>query len=524
MDDDDDEEDPLAHIGPAGGRRPAALAPPYRAAPALDVGRVRSPVTPPTPAAYPPPILETAARLPTFAEEEGAPPPELEGQRDSEDDDWLTPDPDDDQPLDGGDLTPDGNDDYARPEMPAFPPPKTHRKKADPRDAAAAAAVAREPPTPRAIDARVLGDAEIRTLTSKNARAACAERGLMVGGNRTTLLGRLLTAEDGRREAEEAPPRGPFVAPPKRRRAGSLEEEASPPGALASALGVSASAGDPYAVSHCPVCGRWLRGDVYTCAVGHLACGSCKAGLAGDLCPEPSCSLVMGARRALHVQKRLANRPMPCAFDGCPFEGTKAERTAHGPTCFHRKFRCPFSEKCADYLKLEDLREHGIDAHRLRIAVKWPGERFTDYIVEMKDWDDRQRRSRKWKLLYTVETDIYLLVVRRKRDPELRHMSYAIAAHRIFRQNNDDAEDLPRQIRIAIALEQRQAIAVTLSPEDALTTRKPCQPIPLDRLMDRPMYNSITFPAHWGNLTMGEDEDTALKIDLRIEFSVDRAG
>ena len=38
------------------------------------------------------------------------------------------------------------------------------------------------------------------------------------------------------------------------------------------------------------------------------------------------------------------------------------------------------------------------------------------------------------------------------------------------------------------------------------------------------MYNSITFPAHWGNLTMGEDEDTPLKIDLRIEFSVDRAG
>ena len=77
------------------------------------------------------------------------------------------------------------------------------------------------------------------------------------------------------------------------------------------------------------------------------------------------------------------------------------------------KYRCPFSEKCTRYLKIEELREHGIDAHRLRIAAKKPGERFADYIVEMKTWDERQKRSRKWKLLYEVDTDIYLLRVRR---------------------------------------------------------------------------------------------------------------
>ncbi|KAK7241861.1 E3 ubiquitin-protein ligase [Aureococcus anophagefferens] len=252
----------------------------------------------------------------------------------------------------------------------------------------------------------------------------------------------------------------------------------------------------------------------------------------------------MGAKRARHVELRLAGRDMPCRFDenGCDFSGTKAERRAHDDVCLHKKYRCPFAEGCPALLKVEAMRDHGVEAHRLRVTDRAPRERFVDHLVEMAEPRDRLNRMRKWKLLYAIDGDIYFLRVRRRKDPgskrernfqlqrllsrpfstrkdpDLREMQMALSAYRIFRKDGDDGARPPLRVKVAIALEHRQAIAFTLNPEDALTTRKPRTPIPLDRVMDLPMHTAVQFPASMCDLTVGDLPGEPLKVDLTVEF------
>ena len=196
----------------------------------------------------------------------------------------------------------------------------------------------------------------------------------------------------------------------------------------------------------------------------------------------------------------------------------EADRKIHDDLCRHKKYRCPFAEGCHDLLKIEDMRDHGVDVHRLRVTDRAPRERFVDHLVEMMDARDRLNRMRKWKLLYAVDDDIYFVRVRRKKDPELREMRVAVAAYRIFRKNCDDHITPPLRVKVAIALEHSQAIAFTLNPEDALTTHKPRRPIPLDRIMDLPMHTAVCFPASLCDLTVGDTAGEPLKVDLTIEF------
>ena len=97
-------------------------------------------------------------------------------------------------------------------------------------------------------------------------------------------------------------------------------------------------------------------------------------------------------------------------------------------------------------------------------------------------------------------------------------MQMALSAYRIFRKDGDDGARPPLRVKVAIALEHRQAIAFTLNPEDALTTRKPRTPIPLDRVMDLPMHTAVQFPASMCDLTVGDLPGEPLKVDLTVEF------
>ncbi|KAH8045291.1 hypothetical protein JL721_12660 [Aureococcus anophagefferens] len=164
----------------------------------------------------------------------------------------------------------------------------------------------------------------------------------------------------------------------------------------------------------------------------------------------------------------------------------------------------PFAEGCPALLKVEAMRDHGVEAHR----PAWTdarAERFVDHLVEMAEPRDRLNRMRKWKLLYAIDGDIYFLRM-------------ALSAYRIFRKDGDDGARPPLRVKVAIALEHRQAIAFTLNPEDALTTRKPRTPIPLDRVMDLPMHTAVQFPASMCDLTVGDLPGEPLRVDLTVEF------
>ena len=379
---------------------------------------------------------------------------------------------------------------------------------------------------------RYLEDREVRALTTAQARRELGLRGLSTGGAKPVLVERLLTAEARRRELRElggdrvagslcladAGKDADDFAPRKRSKTSPPPPAGGLPPDDESVLSAASVASDAIA-DHCPVCASWLRGDVYACRRGHIACGACKASL-----PEagacPVCGVAMGAKRARHVELRLAGRDMPCRFDenGCDFSGTKAERRAHDDVCLHKKYRCPFAEGCPALLKVEAMRDHGVEAHRLRVTDRAPRERFVDHLVEMAEPRDRLNRMRKWKLLYAIDGDIYFLRVRRRKDPDLREMQMALSAYRIFRKDGDDGARPPLRVKVAIALEHRQAIAFTLNPEDALTTRKPRTPIPLDRVMDLPMHTAVQFPASMCDLTVGDLPGEPLKVDLTVEF------
>ncbi|EGB10950.1 hypothetical protein AURANDRAFT_62318 [Aureococcus anophagefferens] len=299
---------------------------------------------------------------------------------------------------------------------------------------------------------RYLEDREVRALTTAQARRELGLRGLSTGGAKPVLVERLLTAEARRRELRElggdrsagslcladAGKDADDFAPRKRSKTSPPPPAGGLPPDDGSVLSAASVASETIS-DHCPVCASWLRGDlensqvwsgppkpvvgfgtgdVYACRRGHIACGACKASL-----PEagacPVCGVAMGAKRARHVELRLAGRDMPCRFDenGCDFSGTKAERRAHDDVCLHKKYRCPFAEGCPALLKVEAMRDHGVEAHRLRVTDRAPRERFVDHLVEMAEPRDRLNRMRKWKLLYAIDGDIYFLRVRRRKDP-----------------------------------------------------------------------------------------------------------
>ncbi|KAH8046517.1 hypothetical protein JL720_16380 [Aureococcus anophagefferens] len=121
-------------------------------------------------------------------------------------------------------------------------------------------------------------------------------------------------------------------------------------------------------------------------------------------------------------------------------------------------------------------------------------EALVDHLVEMAEPRDRLNRMRKWKLLYAIDGDIYFLL---RKDPDLREMQMALSAYRIFRKDGDDGARPPLRVKVAIALEHRQAIAFTLNPEHALTT-----PQAPDAHPARPRHG----PAHaHGRPVSGED-------------------
>ncbi|KAH8048157.1 hypothetical protein JL721_12024 [Aureococcus anophagefferens] len=333
-------------------------------------------------------------------------------------------------------------------------------------------AAGRAVPQARGRGPRYLEDREVARHDGAGAREL-GLRGLSTGGAKPVLVERLLTAEARRRELRElggdrsagslcladAGKDADDFAPRKRSKTSPPPPAGGLPPDDESVLSAASVASETIS-DHCPVCASWLRGDVlcrnqifnptsiridfdltelensqvwsgppkpvvgfgtgdvYACRRGHIACGACKASL-----PEagacPVCGVAMGAKRARHVELRLAGRDMPCRLDenGCDFSGTKAERRAHDDVCLHKKYRCPFAEGCPALLKVEAMRDHGVEAHRLRVTDRAPRERFVDHLVEMAEPRDRLNRMRKWKLLYAIDGDIYFLRVRRRKDP-----------------------------------------------------------------------------------------------------------
>eukprot|EP01083_Nonionella_stella_P093310 261461_1 len=119
----------------------------------------------------------------------------------------------------------------------------------------------------------------------------------------------------------------------------------------------------------CPICTLMMTAPIYQCTANHLICGSCKASLRNQRCPQ--CRQDLGNQRARFVESMIETFPYPCKYKdrGCSEILPPKERLEHENLCgsVDMNSKCPFPGGICGFSAktFEEIIEHLRNLHGL---------------------------------------------------------------------------------------------------------------------------------------------------------------